>query len=435
MSLLSTAAFALLGGLAPQPACDATPLVIRDTTVWTRDGLLSGRDVVIDAGRVSAVRPSGQPPPAGARILDGKGHTLLPGLVDAHLHFVIPGGLPAGAPADRQAAVTGRQLLAAGVTAGRLHLAPIEQAVALKAQGADPCAPLPRVSAGGPLIGGAMASDYPQAWGASDAADAEAKVARIADAGLDWVAIHDADRFRPGLLETIAAAARRRGLKVLGGGTRPAEIDAVLRIRPDTLDYFDRTDAAEYPPALLDAMRGQRGLILAPTFGIHRRVAAYAAQPARLEEAGNTAWLDAAERAHVLDAARKELGPASRRVVPSLPRKAAQLRSLGLAVAIASDVGSPLHFQGEGIWWELEAWRALGFTHREALTAATEGGARVYGADDLGRLAVGSRGDFLLYRGDVEQGPFEAARVAAVGKGGVLFVLGGRWIGPEPAGR
>jgi imidazolonepropionase-like amidohydrolase len=430
---LPTFVFALAGALAPQRACEAPPLVIRDATVWTRDGRLPARDVVIENGRIAAIRPAGQPPPAGARTLDGSGHTLLPGLVDAHLHFVVPGGLPAGAAADRQAAVTGRQLLLAGVTAGRLHLAPLEEAAALKARAADPCAPLPRLAAGGPLIGGAMARDYGQAWGVRDPADAEAKVARMAGAGLDWVAIHDADRFAPGLLDAVATAARRRGLKLLGAGTRPAEIEALLRIRPDTLDYFDRTDATEYPPALLDAIRGQRGLILAPTLGIHHRVAAYAAQPARLEDAGNTRFLDEAERAFVLEAARKELaGEAGTRGMPSLPRKAAQLRALGLPLAIASDVGSPLHFQGDGIWWELEAWRALGFSHREALAAATEGGAQVFGAADVGRLAVGSHGDFVLYRSNVEDGPFDAARVVAVGKGGVLFVDRGRWVGPEP---
>ena len=77
----------------------------------------------------------------------------------------------------------------------------------------------------------------------------------------------------------------------------------------------------------------------------------------------------------------------------------------------------------------------MGFSHREALTAATEGGARLLGAGDLGRLAVGRRGDFVLYRGNAEERSFDAARVAAVGKGGVLFVSGRRWAGPGPAAR
>jgi hypothetical protein len=52
----------------------------------------------------------------------------------------------------------------------------------------------------------------------------------------------------------------------------------------------------------------------------------------------------------------------------------------------------------------------------------------VLGLTDVGNLNVGSRADFVLYRGDVESGPFDAARVAVVGKGGVRFVTGGRWV-------
>ena len=47
---------------------------------------------------------------------------------------------------------------------------------------------------------------------------------------------------------------------------------------------------------------------------------------------------------------------------------------------------------------------------------------------DTGRLTVGSRADFILYRGDVERGPFEMARVLEVAKDGVRFVAGGRWV-------
>ena len=70
-----------------------------------------------------------------------------------------------------------------------------------------------------------------------------------------------------------------------------------------------------------------------------------------------------------------------------------------------------------------------GISHRDALVAATEGSARVLQATDIGRLAVGDRADFVLYRGNVEDGGFEQARVLAVGKGGVLYVTNGRWAG------
>lgn len=62
---------------------------------------------------------------------------------------------------------------------------------------------------------------------------------------------------------------------------------------------------------------------------------------------------------------------------------------------------------------------------------ATENGARVLRADDIGHLVVGSRADFVLYRGNVEQGRFEMERVMAVGKSGVLYVADGKWAGPK----
>ena len=114
----------------------------------------------------------------------------------------------------------------------------------------------------------------------------------------------------------------------------------------------------------------------------------------------------------------------------SLPAKFRQLRQLGLPMAIGSDAGSPLHFPADAIWWELEAWRSLGVSHRDSLIAATANGARVLRAEDTGRLTVGSRADFILYRGDAENGPFDLARIVAVGKGGVRFVIDGRWVGP-----
>ena len=126
-------------------------------------------------------------------------------------------------------------------------------------------------------------------------------------------------------------------------------------------------------------------------------------------------------------------GARAARLLPVLPEKLRQLRSLGLPLALGSDVGSPLQFQGGGIWWELEGWRTFGASAHDALVAATDGGARVLRATDVGRLAVGARADFVLYRGNVEDGPFELARVLTVGKDGVLYVDQGRWVGPPIA--
>ena len=56
--------------------------------------LLSNQTVVIANDRISDIQPSGKiKVPANATIIDGKGKFLLPGLTDAHVHFMQNGGL------------------------------------------------------------------------------------------------------------------------------------------------------------------------------------------------------------------------------------------------------------------------------------------------------------------------------------------------------
>src|SRR5215211_9514852 len=57
---------------------------------------LEDQTVVIGGGKIQAVGPSAAArPPAGARVLDLAGHTVLPGLVGMHNHLFFPmGGSP-----------------------------------------------------------------------------------------------------------------------------------------------------------------------------------------------------------------------------------------------------------------------------------------------------------------------------------------------------
>jgi imidazolonepropionase-like amidohydrolase len=428
----------LLAAPSAAQTCDSSPLVVFNTSLWTPDGIVANRDVVFRDGRVAAIETANSVRRDGIRRIDGTGHTLLPGLVDAHLHFSIPGGLPAKTtPRADAAEITGRQLLRSGVTSGRLHLASLEDAVRLKQRSSLPCEPMPRLQVGGPGLSGALDKDFPNFQGAKAADDAVAKIERMRAAGIDWVAIHDAERFAPGVLQTIATAARNAGLRVMAGGSTPQEITAVLSVRPDTLDYFDRTAEARYAPAVLDLIKAaaaQSNLVLVPTPGVPYRTTQYLRNVGWLERPTNFEFLDDVDRAFVLANAQKDLagaeGTRSQRVMTTLADKMQQLRSLGVPMALGSDAGSPLQFQAGAIWWELEAWRSTGASPREALRAATTGGARVLRATDVGTLVVGSRADFVLYRGIVEDGPFDPMRVITVGKSGVLFVADGTWVGP-----
>src|SRR5687768_13515394 len=76
-------------------------LVVRDARVFpaTLDAsgnaiVLEHHDVIVRAGRIESIAPTGGALPAGARVLEGKGRTLLPGLVDAHAHTHVTGAPP-----------------------------------------------------------------------------------------------------------------------------------------------------------------------------------------------------------------------------------------------------------------------------------------------------------------------------------------------------
>jgi imidazolonepropionase-like amidohydrolase len=130
---------------------------------------------------------------------------------------------------------------------------------------------------------------------------------------------------------------------------------------------------------------------------------------------------------------KKKPGAAARQLeaaFPTLSEKFRQLRAAGLQVVIGTDCGSEANFQADAIWWEMETWRQLGVPPHEILRAATTLPAALLRQPDLGHLRPGARGDFLLYRGDLNKDTLSVQRVRAVAKGGNLFVDEGEWRGP-----
>lgn len=58
----------------------------------TTGELHSGRIVLVKNGRIARVAPAGEVTiPAGSDVLDLQGHTLLPGLIDMHVHLTSGG--------------------------------------------------------------------------------------------------------------------------------------------------------------------------------------------------------------------------------------------------------------------------------------------------------------------------------------------------------
>jgi imidazolonepropionase-like amidohydrolase len=83
------------------------------------------RTLILEDGRIAAMFESGsRPVPADARIIDLRGLTLMPGLIEGHVHFMLPDYRVPGVSADPAAIAKMREsglrdLLRSGVTAVR----------------------------------------------------------------------------------------------------------------------------------------------------------------------------------------------------------------------------------------------------------------------------------------------------------------------------
>jgi len=92
--LLALAALAALpaaaGAQAPAPASAPTAVILRPARVFDGATMQSGWEVVVTGDRITAAGPAGGVArPAGARVIDLKGLTLMPGMIEGHSHLML----------------------------------------------------------------------------------------------------------------------------------------------------------------------------------------------------------------------------------------------------------------------------------------------------------------------------------------------------------
>ena len=81
-----------LDGIVRAPVNE--PLVLQNASLWDGRGgpVQRGRSVIVNDGRIAGILDAASPSPAGVRAIDGSGKTLIPGLIDAHVHLMYDSG-------------------------------------------------------------------------------------------------------------------------------------------------------------------------------------------------------------------------------------------------------------------------------------------------------------------------------------------------------
>ncbi|MGH9868178.1 MAG: amidohydrolase family protein [Candidatus Polarisedimenticolia bacterium] len=394
-------------GLIDEPPArrPAPPLWIAGGLMWDADGGLRGNPGIgCEGGRLVTRRPE------GAVEIDAHGLTLLPGLIDMHVHAL--GG-----------SFDGELMLAHGVTTARDVGSDLSGVLARRDDDAAGRRLGPRLFVTGPyLVAGEEATD--QEVSAPGPQQAAATVARLAEAGVDGIKVHGG--IDAGTLEAVLSAARERGLWVAAHLETIAASDAA-RLGVSTIEHASgidwdggsiRDDNAR--DALARSLAATR-VAITPTLVVSE----HAFTMPRLLDVNDPSlqyfpWLVRRGwiASQLANASAARLSPEEelrrRTRLVRQQRFVARFEAAGGRVLAGSDAPAFLVAHGDGLLRELELLAEAGLTWDAALEAATSEAAAALGRHgDLGTLAPGARADLLLISGDPDRLGIAAIRRTA----------------------
>jgi imidazolonepropionase-like amidohydrolase len=398
--------------------------------------------VVLRGDRIEAVGPSADiAVPAGARVLDLRGHSVLPGLVGLHEHTYFGG---VGGFTDMRVSAP-LLYLALGVTtamtAGSRSPA-FELELKRRVDRGD--IPGPRFHVSGPYLDIAAGGPVNRV-AVTTPAEARRVVAEWAERGATWF------KFLGGASRAVMGAAveeaHGRGLKVTGHlcsvtFTEAAALgmDALQHGFITNSDYVRGKRPDECPPGNMQ-VQADVDLASGPVRESIRKIVA--AGSAVVSTLGVYETFDP-ERARLDPGAMAMLAPATRReveenharvaargfTVPTrLLKKMMEWERMFVAagglLGAGSDPWGTGYLPGFGNLRNYQLLVEAGFTAEQAVQIMTLNGARILGVDrELGSIAPGKLADLVVVQGDPVRVPEAIHRVVTIFKGGAGYDSG-----------
>lgn len=392
--------------------------------------------VLIEGDRIVAVGPAAEIEiPPTAQVINTAGKTMLPGLIDLHVHLMIlgHGSYPDWMPwfEDHEELVyetSARQLLAAGVTTA-VDLAAPMSILAFRDRIERGEVPGPRLLVSGPWITRSTWDFLPESLTDTVESPAEARerARTLIDAGVDviktWVGITEED-FR-----AIASVAGPAGVDIHCHVYEEELVWSAIRGGCDVLQHAGSGGSVPAYSEELVAEIAMLGIPVVPT--ISHRIWIYPATlefPERLWDPETLESFPPPIREEVLgsytrhDFHRRSYFHDTPREIRLSEEAARQFVQSDAVIAMGTDTGSPLNFHTESAWREISAMVDVGMTPLRAISASTKVAAEVIGlSDEVGTVEPGKRADIIVVDGNPLFDINVLGRVTEVIRNGIVY--------------
>jgi imidazolonepropionase-like amidohydrolase len=370
--------------------------------------------VVFENGRITAVgQKHNTEIPDNAVIIDIGGKTVMPGLIDAHMHIDLIGHgeyddyykflngderLPEVMP------IAAKQMMRGGVTSG-LDLGAPFQVLEFRERIRNGEIPGPRLTISGPWLTRVYLNGVPDSYQivVESPRDAAQKTRELIERGSDviktWVGL-TAEEY-----VAVVDEAHKHGVKVHAHLYDPDAIRMALDAGVDVLQHVGSARNPPYDDALISEI-AHKGIPIVQT--ISHRIWVYPATvafPERLYDpvykkdmpadiyADFIASFDNFHRnSYFLD-----IGQETR----NAKKSASQFIEAGAYMGVGTDAASPLNMHTEAMWREMSALVDSGMTPIQVISAATKTNAEILGQfEELGTIEPGKLADIIVIDGN-----------------------------------
>jgi imidazolonepropionase-like amidohydrolase len=431
------------------PADPGTALVLQHVTVIDGTERVPQPDqtVVIVGDRINAIGPAGQIKiEKTARVIDGRGKFLIPGLWDMHVHIA---GVSANPAWSKDVLLL--LLLANGVTGVRDMGGDLDALLSWKREIQSGALLGPHIVASGPWLAGG-GKKTPEQYPVANADEARAAVRELKQRGADFIKIislPSRDAFF-----AVADEARKRGISFVGH--LPLDVDAteasdagmhsIEHLFYSAFSLSLSTQQAELRKRLADAQKARDNP--AQEKVTHDAEASYSPEKAAalwqtLKK--NKTWVtptlasldisshpqrwdpneaglafvppDLAQqwRAAITDKSSKDRAAWMQRQSSNDWKLTGEMHRAGVSLLVGSDSLDPFVFPGDSLHRELEEFVRTGFTPLEAIQAATRGAAQFLGREkDFGTIEVGKTADLILLDANPVENIVNTRKILAV---------------------